>query len=259
MPFDNNSGFLYILSAIIVLFVSLSCIYFLVKAYHEGLKRGMSKEKLNKVISSSAVFSIAPSFAILLTVLTLAGNMGLPFPWLRLSVVGAISYEIPAAQNAAAAIIPSNPTIAAAASTALGFSTIAYAMTIGIICGLPFMPIVVPKIRNGMSKIKQKDAKWSKILTDALFLGLISSFLGVAISGVTTDRTTNQSIPATTGTIMVSCLTFASSALIMAICGLLIKKCKFGWLEAYAIPISMLSSMALAIVFRTVLPTNLFV
>ncbi|MEG2002405.1 MAG: DUF5058 family protein, partial [Clostridia bacterium] len=101
MPFNNNSGFLYLLTVIIVVFVSLSCIFFMVNAYKEGIKRGMSKEKLNKVISSSAVFSIAPSFAILLTVLTLAGNMGMPFPWLRLSVIGAISYEIPAAQNAA--------------------------------------------------------------------------------------------------------------------------------------------------------------
>ncbi|MEG1520432.1 MAG: DUF5058 family protein, partial [Clostridia bacterium] len=205
MPFNNNSGFLYLLTVIIVVFVSLSCIFFMVNAYKEGIKRGMSKEKLNKVISSSAVFSIAPSFAILLTVLTLAGNMGMPFPWLRLSVIGAISYEIPAAQNAAAAIVATNPTIYEAASTAMGFSTIAYAMTIGIICGVPFIPFVVPKIRNGMSKIKAKDEKWSKILTDALFLGLISSFLGVAISGVTTDRTTNMSIPASPGSITVSC------------------------------------------------------
>lgn len=258
MPINLNSGFLYLLAIIVVTFVTIMCVVFIVKAYREGQKRGMSKERLNKVISSSALFTIAPSIAILLTVLTLAGNMGLPFPWLRLSVVGAISYEVPAAQNAATAILGENATIAAAASTLEGFSIIAYAMTIGIIIVIPFIPLVVPKIQQGMTKIKEKDEKWSKILADALFLGLISSFIGVAISGVTTDRTTNASIPSTTGSILVSVLTFLSSAILMGVCGILVKKCKLKWLEAYAIPICMLSSMALAILYKAVLPLSLF-
>ncbi len=257
--FNLNSPFLYLLSAIVVVFVTIMSLVFMRKAYLEGLKRGLSKQKLRQVISSSALFTIAPSIAILLTVLTLAGNMGLPFPWLRLSVIGAISYEIPAAQNAATAIVGDGATIAVAAGTATGFATIAYAMTIGIIIGLPFIPFIVPKIMGGMNKLKTKDEKWSKIFSDALFLGLISSFLGVAISGVTTNRKTNESIPATVGSISVSILTFLSSAVLMAVCGILVKKCKIKWLEAYAVPICMISSMALSILYRNILPTGLFV
>ena len=37
------------------------------------------------------------------------------------------------------------------------------------------------------------------------------------------------------------------SALLMAVCGLLMKKCKMSWLEQYALPISMLGAMALSI------------
>ena len=37
------------------------------------------------------------------------------------------------------------------------------------------------------------------------------------------------------------------SALIMALCGLLIKKCGAKWLEQYALPISMLGAMAASI------------
>lgn len=256
MPFNKESPFLYILSAIVVAFVSIFCIVFIVRAYKEGIRKGMSKAKLNKVITSTALFTIAPSIAILLTVLTLAGNMGLPFPWLRLSVVGAISYEVPAAQNAASVIAEGS--IAAASSTGEGFTTIAYAMTIGIMIGLPFVPFLVKKVTAGMDKLKAKDEKWTKIFSDALFLGLISSFIGVAISGVTTDRTTNESIPSTTGSVMVSVFTFLSSALLMAILAVIIKKFKAKWLEAYAIPICMISSMALAILYKTVLPVSLF-
>ena len=37
------------------------------------------------------------------------------------------------------------------------------------------------------------------------------------------------------------------AALLMAICGVLMKKCKMSWLEQYALPISMLGAMALSI------------
>ena len=42
---------------------------------------------------SSAVFTIAPAVAILLGVITLSKALGLPLPWLRLSVVGALTYD----------------------------------------------------------------------------------------------------------------------------------------------------------------------
>jgi hypothetical protein len=38
------------------------------------------------------------------------------------------------------------------------------------------------------------------------------------------------------------------SALLMGICGLLIKKCNMNWLQNYALPISMLGAMAFAAV-----------
>jgi len=258
MPFNNNDAFLYVLAVIIVIFVTIMSTVFMVRAYKEGQKRGLEKKKLNSVISSTALFTIAPSIAILLTVLTLAGNMGFPIPWLRLSVVGAITYELPAAQNAASAI-SETASVASVASTAQGFSTIIFVMTLGILLGLPLIPFAVPRIQTGLEKIKSKDEKWFGILSDSLFLGLISAFLGVAISGITTDRTTNTSIPATTGSILVSCLTFATSLVLTAIFGIIIKKLKAKWLESYVLPICMIAAMGMAIVYKAVLPASLFV
>ncbi|MBR5866724.1 MAG: DUF5058 family protein, partial [Spirochaetaceae bacterium] len=40
----------------------------------------------------------------------------------------------------------------------------------------------------------------------------------------------------------------AVSAIVMAICGLLVKKAKISWLENYAMPFSMLISMAFAVI-----------
>ena len=43
------------------------------------------------------------------------------------------------------------------------------------------------------------------------------------------------------------------SALLMALCGLLIKKCRMAWLETYAMAISMIAAMVFAVVITPVL------
>ena len=98
-----NSGVMYLISSIIILSVLVVCLVFFTKSYKEGLKIGMNKNDLKKVITSSAVFTVIPSVGILLGVITLSGSLGVPIPWLRLSVVGALHYEIMAADMAAKA------------------------------------------------------------------------------------------------------------------------------------------------------------
>ena len=43
------------------------------------------------------------------------------------------------------------------------------------------------------------------------------------------------------------------SAALMAICGILIKKCKMQWLETYALAISMVGAMIFAVVITPVI------
>ena len=47
--------------------------------------------------------------------------------------------------------------------------------------------------------------------------------------------------------VAIGAITNVASALLMAVCGILMKKCKMSWLEQYALPISMLGAMALSI------------
>ena len=96
-----NSGVMYLMSSIVILSVVGVCLVFFTKAYKEGLKIGMNKKDLKKVVTSSAVFTVIPSVGILLGVITLSGSLGVPIPWLRLSVVGALHYEVMAADMAA--------------------------------------------------------------------------------------------------------------------------------------------------------------
>ena len=231
--FNVNDGFLYVLVAVVIAFVIIESLIFLRKAWKQGLALGMDPKRLKKTVLTSILFTIAPAVAILLGVIALSKALGLPLPWLRLSVVGALTYELPAATSAAAAFgySLSNPI-----ENPVVFSAVAWVMTLGIIPGLILTPLFGEKIENGLIKIKNKDQRWGDLFMTSLFLGMISAFLGVVFAKV------NQGL---TGWIPV--FVMLVSALLMLLCGLIRNLCKAKWIEDYALPISMLGAMALSI------------
>ena len=96
--FDVNSSFMYLLAIVVITFVISQSIYFLVKAWRRGKELGIDTSTLRLVATSSGFFTIAPAVAILLGVITLSNALGLPIPWLRMSVLGSITYELPTAE-----------------------------------------------------------------------------------------------------------------------------------------------------------------
>jgi uncharacterized membrane protein len=91
--FDPNSGLLYAIVAVVITFVIAESVFFLVKGVAARQSHRMDTAVLKKTVGSSAVFTLAPAFAILIGVIALSKSLGFPFPWLRLSVIGAITYE----------------------------------------------------------------------------------------------------------------------------------------------------------------------
>ena len=104
MEFSVNSPVLFLLAGIIVAVVLAQSVYFLVKAWRRGREIGMPMDKLKKVVIGTAIFTVAPATAIVISVISLSKKLGIPLPWMRLSVVGAITYETPAAANALSAM-----------------------------------------------------------------------------------------------------------------------------------------------------------
>ncbi len=231
--FNVNSGFLYAVTAVVIVFVLAQSVFFLVKAARRARKLNITSATIRKTIASSALFTIAPAVAILLGVITLSKFMGLPFPWLRLSVLGALTYELPAATSTATAMELS---LSQPITDARAFGAIAWVMTLGIIPGIFLVLFGLKKIQGGVLSIKNKDPKWGTIFMDSMFLGMISAFVGMLFADVHLGRP--GFIPLVVALI---------SAAIMGICGLLLKKLNWKWLEQYALPISMLGAMAASI------------
>lgn len=232
-PFDANDGFLYGITAVVIAFVVIQSVVFLLKAWRRGCAIGMDRGKLKRIVISSAIFTVAPAFAILLGVVALSKALGFPLPWLRLSVVGALTYELPAAQSAASVF---GYSLSNRITDKTVFAAVAWVMTVGIIPGLILTPAFGRKIEDGLIKIKSKDQKWGEIFMSGLFLGMISAFLGVVFAHV--GEGIRGWIPV---------FVMLASAVIMMICGLIRNKTGAKWIEDYALPISMLGAMGLSI------------
>ena len=161
MSFSVNDPFLYLLSAIIVVFVVAQSAFFLVKANRRAQQMGIAAATVRKTILSSALFSIAPAISILVGVITLSNFIGLPFPWLRLSVLGAVTYELPAATIAAGTM---GASVKETITDPQVFAAIAWTMTLGIISGIVLVLFGLKRIRRGMRSITGKDKRWGEIL-----------------------------------------------------------------------------------------------
>ena len=238
MQFNVNSPVLFLLAGIIVAIVLIQSLYFLVKAWRHGIAIGMDKKKLTKIAATAAVFTIAPAVAIVISVITLSKDLGLPLPWLRLSVVGSLSYETIAATNAESAMGLVFGQVSN--MTATQYVTVAAVMTVSIMMGIWLVPLIGKKIENGLISLENRDKKWGEIFSASMFIGMISAFVGYVFCdfGTVFKGETWGLIPV--------CVMIVS-AVLMAIAGLMSRKKGFGWLNDYALPISLIGGMASAI------------
>lgn len=260
MEFSVNHPILFVFVGLIIAAVIGQSVYFLVKSYRRAKEIGMDMTKINKTIKTAAIFTVAPAVSIVITVVALSKSLGIALPWLRLSVVGSLSYEAIAAANAASGM---GTTLAelAKSMTASQYVTIASVMTISIMVGIWLVPVVAKKYQNGLVSFEKKDAKWSEILQNSLFIGMISAFVGFVfcdisrlwrsvdgVFSVTKEVDGAEVITNYTSTSgLVPVCVMATSALLMCLCGLLINKLKWKWLNDYALPICMVVGMAVAI------------
>lgn len=237
-----NSAALYLVVGAVLLFVALGCVYFIIKTYRAGIRIGMDKGALKKTITSSALFTVVPSISILLGVIALSGSLGVPTSWLRLSVVGNLSYEAIAAEAASQAM---GTTLDSSVLTTENLVTILAVMTsgisAGIICTILFCKSYSKRCnkimnKNTQSENKQSFSDWAMV---SLFIGFCGTFIGSYIA------------EAARGISYIPLLTALVAAIIMKLC-LVFEKKGFKWLENFALSISMLIAMASSILFTRI-------
>lgn len=262
MPFSVNHPILFVLVGIIIAAVIGQSVYFLVKSYKRAKAIGMDMSKVKKTVRSAIIFTIAPAVSIVITVLTLSRALGIALPWLRLSVVGSLSYETVAASGAASGMGTSLKELTTTPITASQFVTVAIVMTLSIMVGIWLVPVVAKRYQKGLVSFEKKDTKWSSILQNSLFVGMISAFVGFIFCDVarlwtstegyvyaTEKNELNEEVAVryTSTSGLVPVFVMIISAGLMCVCGVLIKKFKWKWLNDYALPLCMIVGMVMAI------------
>ncbi len=238
MKFSINHPILFLLVGIIILIVLAQSIFFLVKALKRAKELNIDTKKIKRIIISASIFTIAPAVAIVVSVIVLSKDLGIALPWLRLSVVGSMSYETIAASNALRGMGLEFGKVANL--TAEQYVTIILVMTISIMVGIWLVPVLCKKMKTGLVNMKNKDAKWLDIFQSAMFIGMISAFVGFVFcdfSSIFEGKTAG----------LIPVLVMLVSALTMLVCGALMKITKARWINDYALPLSLIIAMASAI------------
>ncbi len=243
----RQDNFMIILGLGVVAFVVIQSLYFIKKAWDRAKELGISKETLKNTVTSSALFTIAPAIAILVTVFALQKALGYVLPWIRLSVIGNIAYE----STAASSVLNGNLNDAVTDPTQFG--TIAWVMTIGSSLPLFLLPILCKKIHKkvggAMNNSNSKIGALADYISAAAFIGIITAFVASSIVGMGSSSANDS------GFLSIATLIF--SLIIYLVLELIAKKFNLTKFEPFIMPIAMFGAMMVAVLLTNILPKEL--
>lgn len=227
-----NSSLLYILVSIAIITVLSMATIFLKKSWSRAIEIGISKDTIKKIIKSSIYFTIVPSIAIVIGLFALSPVLGIPWSWLRLSVVGSVTYELMAADMATKSMGLS--LVEAASGSADTFGNIMFVMTAGISAGMIVLLIFGKKILNGVNKMSSGKTEFGRISIGCFMIALLAVFIPEIL---------------TSGKIFA--LTFITSVIITLFQGFLIKKFNINWLKDFVFAFSLVLGMTSSILWTS--------
>ena len=103
-----NAVWMYLWVGALLLAVILQCLVFMKKAWKHALELGLRPEQIKKGLTTGITISIMPTLPVLLVLLSLMPLLGVPLPWLRLSIIGSAYYETYAATTAIGVVLGRN-------------------------------------------------------------------------------------------------------------------------------------------------------
>lgn len=261
--FNPDSWVMYLMYALIVVFISAEAIFYLVKSVKKAKKIGMDMTKIKKVIKTSASFSVLPAIGIGIGVVTLIGSLGITVPAIRLSVIGALQYETQMADGAAKAITGSTDGLTLLMQrgvTAQDYVTIITLMTVAIIAGPVLVVLFYKKLQPKLAKLGamkvggavDPDAATKNLESDAkkanpngINLGDLAfqiSFIGMIIGYIAMSIGAIAAMPGRI-TSYYNFIAVIVAALFMVLSDFLVKKLNWKWLDDFSVAFSMLFAM----------------
>jgi len=218
-----NSPGMWIASMIVIPVVLFQVLRIVSIAFARGQETGLERTRLWSAFRTGFLSSIVPSVAILMGLLLLVPRLGLPFSWMRLSVIGSVAYELIAAGNAATARGLEGITSELDAVT---FTNVVWTMSLGILFYFVVVAFFTPKIHRLREKLGGTDDRWLKIMTSATFFGAVAYLAAQPIAR---------------GGLSLVGLGFGFAGMVLM--GALVKLTRQRWLQEWALSVSIIIGM----------------
>jgi len=151
-----NSPLMWLFCIPGVLLVVVQAVLFVRKALQSAPDAGVSKEQIRSAVKSSAVTSIGPSIVIVLGAVSLIASVGGPLAWMRLAYIGAVMYELPAANIGAAA---AGSTLGTNDMTMAAFANAAWVMCVCCLGWIIISALFTDKIGTLQEKVAGNNKK----------------------------------------------------------------------------------------------------
>ena len=229
-----NSPLLYGLVMAGLGFVALLCVVFYRKTYKRAIELGFTKETLKAINKSTLSLTVVPSISIVIGLITLSTVIGTPWAWFRLSVVGAVTYELIAAQMATAALGFTEMT-SAMASDGTTFGAVMFVMSMGIIAGIIINAFIGKSLTTSMAKAGGSKGGFGPIMNGCFMLALMGVMLPFqAFNG------------------MAYIMVMLTSMLITLAIGIIMQKTGWKWLGDFTMAFALILGMASALLWTQI-------
>lgn len=240
----KSFAIIYVLGGLIAAAIIAMCLFFIIKSVKRAKVIGLDKKKIKETVKNSALFSIVPSIPIVIGIGIMMQYLGLAIPWIRLTVIGALQYELIAMDQAQTALTE----MGGGFPQEVVIATAVVIMTLSILSGPLFNAIFYKKYQGKLADLQQKNARLMNTVTGALLGGLLAGMLSAILIGgaFTVGKPPAPDATGVTTYGEVTLITLSASVVIMALCGVVLKVFKQKWIESYALPITILGSLAIA-------------
>ena len=218
----NGPG-MWIACSVIIIVVFYQAARLTMISFRAGEQIGLPRKVMIQALRTGIISALVPSIAILVGVAVLIPKLGIPFPWMRLSVIGSVIYELFAVEIAATAMGLAG---SSAEFTGEVFSLAVWTMSMGFIFCLLFVAFFTPHMKKLKDRIAGSDDGWMRIMNSAAFFGAFGFLWGQPIA-----RGGYQLIALAGG--------FAC----MVILQLLIRYAGHTWLKEWALSVSIIVGM----------------
>jgi len=225
-----NDKWLFVWVGVLLIAVVLQCLVYMRKAWKHGLEIGLQSSQIKKGLTTGIAISIMPTLPVLLVLFSLMPLLGIPLPWLRLSVIGSAYYETYAATTALSCL---GETFQMNGYSAEGWIAALWVMTVGGSACILWSAFAIKPVSMLYEKAEKINIKLVLALGSGCLVGIMA-YVSVSYG---------FSAMSTKG--VVFCISFAVGAFLVYLQKTLPKA---KWLSDYIMTFSMLAAMAAACV-----------